>query len=45
MTLRNFHIPDELWQKFLDAIGDEYDSYSQALRALIKKHIKEKEAK
>lgn len=44
MTLRNFHVPDELWQTFLDNIQGEFDSYSQAIRELIKRYNKEKEA-
>lgn len=45
MTLRNFKCPDELWEKFLKSIEDEYDSASGALRALMKDFIKKKEAK
>ena len=44
MTLRNFQIGDELWDRFLRSIKGEYDNASEALRALIRKHVNEKEA-
>ena len=45
VTLRNFEMPDELWDEFLEAIDGRYASASEALRDLMRQFIrKRKEA-
>lgn len=42
MTLRNFEVPDELWDEFLKAIDGQYASASEGLRSLMRQYIRER---
>ena len=43
MTLHSVDIPDELWKKFVEAIEDEYNSASEAIRDFMRQKIREKQ--